>query len=177
MLVLSRRPGEKVLFPGVGISVEIIRSKGNTVRIGIEAPEDIRIIRGELEPKVSASDSPNSSPGLMALSQMALTDQSEAGEFNDSERQEIQVRLDEISMALALAQNQQQQGLDRHVGFALEQALNRLGQLKDKLQPKKLQESAVFESRSGYSLQREQLHLELDFETKSGFRMEFDCAV
>ena len=172
MLVLSRRPGEKVLFPGVGISVEIIRSKGNTVRIGIEAPEDIRIIRG-----VSASDSPNSSPGLMALSQMALTDQSEAGEFNDSERQEIQVRLDEISMALALAQNQQQQGLDRHVGFALEQALNRLGQLKDKLQPKKLQESAVFESRSGYSLQREQLHLELDFETKSGFRMEFDCAV
>lgn len=49
MLILSRREAEKVLFPGLGISVEITRVQGRSVRLGIQAPDEIRIIRGELE--------------------------------------------------------------------------------------------------------------------------------
>jgi len=48
MLVLSRRPDEKIVFPELGISIKVIRTKGNQVRLGIQAPETIRILRGEL---------------------------------------------------------------------------------------------------------------------------------
>lgn len=48
MLVLSRKKQQSVLFPNLGISVEILRVKGNAVRVGIDAPKDVNILRGEL---------------------------------------------------------------------------------------------------------------------------------
>lgn len=50
MLVLSRGPKEEILFPKLGISVKVVRIAGNRVRLGIEAPSDINVIRGELAP-------------------------------------------------------------------------------------------------------------------------------
>jgi carbon storage regulator len=47
MLVLSRKPGEKLVI-GDGITVTVLEVIGGRVRIGIAAPEDIRILRGEL---------------------------------------------------------------------------------------------------------------------------------
>jgi carbon storage regulator len=47
MLVLSRKPGEKVLI-GEGITVTILQINGRQVRIGIEADDSLRILRGEL---------------------------------------------------------------------------------------------------------------------------------
>jgi carbon storage regulator CsrA len=49
MLVLSRRNKEVIRFPEVGISVEILRIKGSTVRVGIDAPVEISVVRGELD--------------------------------------------------------------------------------------------------------------------------------
>jgi carbon storage regulator CsrA len=48
MLVLSRRAAETVDFPTLGIRVEILRCSSKSVRVGIEAPRDIQVIRGEL---------------------------------------------------------------------------------------------------------------------------------
>ncbi len=56
MLVLSRRESEKVLFPELGITLEIVRIKGNIVRVGIDAPRSIRVIRGELQNLEQSSD-------------------------------------------------------------------------------------------------------------------------
>lgn len=47
MLVLSRKSGE-IIEVGGEISVEVISVRGNRVQIGIRAPKDVRIIRGEL---------------------------------------------------------------------------------------------------------------------------------
>jgi carbon storage regulator len=47
MLVLSRKPGEKVTI-GDAITVTVLAISGKTVRIGIEAPTDVRILRAEL---------------------------------------------------------------------------------------------------------------------------------
>ena len=47
MLVLSRKPGEKVVI-GNGITVTVVAVAGNKVRVGIEAPDRVRILRGEL---------------------------------------------------------------------------------------------------------------------------------
>jgi carbon storage regulator len=48
MLVLTRKPGEKVVI-GNGITVTVVEVAGNRVRIGIEAPHPVRIRRSELE--------------------------------------------------------------------------------------------------------------------------------
>ncbi len=48
MLVLSRRPGEKVVI-GNGITLTVVEIRGNQVRLGIDAPDQVRILRGELD--------------------------------------------------------------------------------------------------------------------------------
>jgi carbon storage regulator CsrA len=48
MLVLSRGPSDKIVFPNLDITVEILRIKGNKVRVGIDAPKDIHVLRHEL---------------------------------------------------------------------------------------------------------------------------------
>ncbi len=48
MLVLSRKEGEQLLI-GDNIVLTVSRISGNRVAIGIEAPREVRIVRGELE--------------------------------------------------------------------------------------------------------------------------------
>ncbi len=50
MLVLTRKRQEQIRI-GENITLTILRIKGNTVRVGIEAPRDVRVIRGELPTK------------------------------------------------------------------------------------------------------------------------------
>lgn len=52
MLVLSRKIGERLVI-GDNITVVVSRVAGNRVTLGIEAPTDVRIIRGELKPTAS----------------------------------------------------------------------------------------------------------------------------
>lgn len=47
MLILSRRPGESLVLDG-GIRIDILSTDGRTVRVGIEAPGDVRILRAEI---------------------------------------------------------------------------------------------------------------------------------
>lgn len=47
MLVLSRKPGERILI-GDDIAVTVVRIGPNTVRLGIDAPKDKNIVREEL---------------------------------------------------------------------------------------------------------------------------------
>ena len=47
MLVLSRKHGEKV-YIGSGVTVTVVELKGHQVRIGIEAPKEMVVLRGEL---------------------------------------------------------------------------------------------------------------------------------
>jgi carbon storage regulator len=50
MLVLSRRESQRIQL-GDSIVVTIVRVHGDRVRVGIEAPASIRVLRGELEPQ------------------------------------------------------------------------------------------------------------------------------
>ncbi|MGA2256313.1 MAG: carbon storage regulator [Thermoguttaceae bacterium] len=47
MLVLSRKPGEKILI-GDKISITVVRIAPGIVRIGVEAPDNLPILREEL---------------------------------------------------------------------------------------------------------------------------------
>ena len=48
MLVLSRKVGERI-HVGENIVLEIRRIAGNRVTLALDAPRDVRILRGELE--------------------------------------------------------------------------------------------------------------------------------
>jgi carbon storage regulator len=48
MLVLSRRESERIRL-GDSIVVTVVKLAGDRVRLGIEAPPDLRILRAELE--------------------------------------------------------------------------------------------------------------------------------
>ncbi len=51
MLVLSRKMGQELVI-GDNIRITVSRIGGNRVTLGIVAPNDVRIVRGELEPIV-----------------------------------------------------------------------------------------------------------------------------
>ena len=68
MLVLTRKLMEK-LFIGDDICVTVVRLEGGQVRLGIEAPREITVVRAELVPerlsahgKTSAATSGSASP-------------------------------------------------------------------------------------------------------------------
>jgi carbon storage regulator len=48
MLVLSRRLHEKIVLPGLGITIQVVGVKPGAVRIGVEAPPDVAIFREEI---------------------------------------------------------------------------------------------------------------------------------
>ena len=52
MLVLSRKMDQEIIVDG-NIRIRVLQIKGNTIRLGIEAPSDVHIVRGELEKKDS----------------------------------------------------------------------------------------------------------------------------
>ena len=58
MLVLTRKLQERIKI-GENVTITVLRVKGNAVRIGIEAPRDVRVIRAELpgEAEAAAKDS------------------------------------------------------------------------------------------------------------------------
>jgi len=57
MLVLSRRMNEQIKI-GRDITITIVRLKGNVVRVGIDAPKNVRIARSELLAKPKIDDEP-----------------------------------------------------------------------------------------------------------------------
>ena len=48
MLVVTRRSQEKLLFPDIGLKIQILRILGGNVRIGIDAPKELTVLRNEL---------------------------------------------------------------------------------------------------------------------------------
>jgi carbon storage regulator len=62
MLVLSRRPNEKIVLPGLGITVQVVSVKPGVVRLGIDAPPAVQVLREELlgrpEPTVTVTRRP-----------------------------------------------------------------------------------------------------------------------
>ena len=53
MLVLTRKKQERIQI-GDNVTITIVRITGNTVRVGIEAPDDVGVMRGEVVAKDAA---------------------------------------------------------------------------------------------------------------------------
>ncbi len=108
MLVVSRKENQSVVFPSLGISVDIIRVAGRTVKVGIQAPSDIRILRGEL-----LADEPTD-----ALATPQSTD------ANSASKHELRNRLHQANLAMKLIEKQlacgQVEAAEESLAMALE---------------------------------------------------------
>ena len=54
MLVLSRKESQRIRL-GDSIVITIVKISGDKVRVGIEAPTDVLVLRDELEPREQAA--------------------------------------------------------------------------------------------------------------------------
>jgi len=48
MLVLSRKSSQELVFPALGITIRVLRTSSNCVKLGVIAPKNLRVLRGEL---------------------------------------------------------------------------------------------------------------------------------
>jgi carbon storage regulator CsrA len=117
MLVLSRRPAEKLLFPAFNVTVEVLSIKSNQVRLGIEAPPAVIVLRGELRPRTERPRTPP--PGREA-------DPVHPGHL-------VRDRLNNLVLGIALMRRQVQAGLNAGALATLEQMETELDLLRRQL--------------------------------------------
>ncbi len=93
MLILTRKPGES-LYIGDNVKVTIVEIKGNQIRVGIDAPADLRIYREEIYKQI-LEENKNAAEAVMsgsALEQLTGTwkgvgkDSPKAGRLTNASR-------------------------------------------------------------------------------------------
>jgi carbon storage regulator CsrA len=110
MLVLSRRQGQRILFPHLDIAVQVLGAKGSQIRLGIEAPSHVSVLREELAateavlqpPPEGERQAPHDLRGHLNTLSMALhvvEKQLKSGLTADAERtlREAQAVLEKLS--------------------------------------------------------------------------------
>jgi len=55
MLILGRKPGDSILI-GDGVRIVVLACDRKGVRLGIEAPSDVTILRGEIVSDIAAEN-------------------------------------------------------------------------------------------------------------------------
>ncbi len=111
MLVLSRKKNQKITFAKLGISVEILRLNGNTVRIGVDAPKEVRVVRDEL-----------------------ANDEDRADE-SSVVRHAVRNRLHKATLALHVAQKMLERGRADDAERTMAQALQEFAELDQLIDP------------------------------------------
>lgn len=55
MLVLSRKKSETIVINNHEVTITVVEIRGDKVRLGVEAPKDVSIHRGEVQAAIDAS--------------------------------------------------------------------------------------------------------------------------
>jgi carbon storage regulator CsrA len=116
MLVLSRKENEKVIFPHLGVALQVLRVGGGKVRVGIEAPDEVSVIRYEI---ASAEQ----------LAEFSEKLQQSAGELTH----EVRNRLHTALLGLYVAQKQIEQNLQVDAEETIQQLIASLQGLDHEL--------------------------------------------
>ena len=127
MLVLSRRENEQIVFPSLDITVNVTSCTQKCVRLGIEAPRQIRIIRGELDP---LKQTPVTVCPLESRSRPKTNLLNDELNGIDAEIEDTQAQLDTIKLAVQLAQTQLNHGREQRCQDALAYALKAIDKLE-----------------------------------------------
>lgn len=82
MLVLTRKQNEEIVI-GDNVKVTVLQIKGNSIRLGIEAPKEVRIVRAELPVAAECREEPKGA----AVNSMAEVTVVFSGDRNDAGNQ------------------------------------------------------------------------------------------
>lgn len=117
MLVLSRRPDQEVHFPNIGISLKVLTVKGRVVKLGIEAPDDVQILRPEAKGNTPSAPAPKR-------------------QSSDLDAHDLKNRLNNIKLAAAVFERQRELGRDEEADATFDRLVNLLGDLEQQVQSK-----------------------------------------
>lgn len=117
MLILSRRPDEKVVLPNLGITIQVMRVAGKAVRLGIDAPPDVRILREEV------ADNDTEIEDIPPVLARRL-------------RHELRNRLNTASLGLHVLQRRVELGATEDLEPTILKVINELQEIDSELQPK-----------------------------------------
>jgi len=123
MLILSRRETEKVLFPSLGISVEVLRIRGNTTRLGIDAPPDIPVLRHEVAKRKAMELTPDgcaTSEMLRDLGSAVRRRLDSATNVLNQLHQKLDDSRDEVTQEIVMQLYRDLQALEREANHACE---------------------------------------------------------
>ena len=99
MLVLSRRANDTIVLPELNVTIEILQLKGKNVRVGVDAPVEIRVLRGELESSdegaVEDSGKASDKPKKEVVSSFSVS---------GNDEHEVRNKLNSLSVALSYSQ-------------------------------------------------------------------------
>ncbi len=109
MLVLSRKVEDTIRFPELDITIEVVQIKGSMARLGIKAPVEVNILRGELE-------SPTDPPKVKKVLVEAESDHA------------IRNKLNALTIAASVAKKLIANGQPDIAVEKLDKAINGLGQ-------------------------------------------------
>jgi carbon storage regulator CsrA len=59
MLVLSRRIAQKIVFPSINTTIQVVSTKSGIVRLGIEAPDRLPVFREEVVAQLINHEQPS----------------------------------------------------------------------------------------------------------------------
>ena len=112
MLVLSRKADDAIVFPNLGITVKLLRLNKQVARIGIDAPEGVRILREELNDGSSSELFDKTAFDAKIDSSLSKPEQA-------SQLHQIRNRLNTINLGLQFYKQQMDAGLTEqaHVTF------------------------------------------------------------
>lgn len=123
MLVLSRREDQKVLFPSLGISLSVLKVKGNVVKVGVDAPREIPVFRDEVAHQRGIFDI-SSIEGCMAGKGLSL---------NQNQRHKLNNILNTANIALHLTRKQIEAGLPDAAEESLQKVIDKLGEIEEQI--------------------------------------------
>ncbi|GLY96853.1 carbon storage regulator CsrA [Actinoplanes sp. NBRC 103695] len=72
MLVLTRRAGESVMI-GDDVVITVLEARGDVIRLGIQAPRDVRVHREEVYRELQAANIEAASPTDAVVEELSRT--------------------------------------------------------------------------------------------------------
>ncbi|MFV1966681.1 MAG: carbon storage regulator [Pirellulaceae bacterium] len=103
MLVLTRKSQETIRI-GENITISILKVKGRAVRIGIEAPGKVRVVRGELV--TSKDDSREETDAMMEVENDAAAEKESQSDFVTSFAPQGKTSTQNVNRILAWRRNE-----------------------------------------------------------------------
>ncbi|HVC95546.1 MAG TPA: response regulator [Pirellulales bacterium] len=124
MLVLSRRVNQKIVFPTLQTTIQVLEVHGHTARLGITAPRDVPVAREEILSEVSTRQTPCGDPAAAQAAEQPLREL----------RHLARNQLHTWSLGLALLRGQWDTGAWDDLETTLEQLESELNASRDRFE-------------------------------------------